>query len=78
MFYITSKLLWVERIIISLVFVQIYVNEDLHYVKGYDVTVTSSDKSDGVKWSSPQHNSVHIEHKLTLPPATLITVTIKA
>ena len=57
------------------IYIQIYINEELHYVNGYTVTVTPSD---AVQWSSPSKNMIHVEHDASkLQPEAIITVVIK-
>lgn len=56
---------------------QIYINEGLHYQNGYSVTLeTNNNVAKGVKWFSPQKNVIHVQHELTLPERTGITVIV--
>lgn len=68
---VTNILISVNRYYID---TQIYINEQLHYINGYVITVTPSDAT---KWSSPSKNIIHVEHDTSkLQPGALVTVNI--
>ncbi|XP_065883588.1 endoglycoceramidase-like isoform X2 [Dysidea avara] len=53
---------------------EIYMNEELHYPRGYTATVTPKDI---VTWHTPHDNMFHVEHDTTkLKPGASITVHI--
>lgn len=60
---------------VLLLHLQIYLNEELHYPKGYEVSITPSNAA---TYRSSAKNHIEVTHSASIPQGTVVSVVVTA